>query len=610
MSRPLTTIHVTHEACEKIGGIGAVLEGLITSPVYRSAVARTILIGPLFNHFERPGDERLGPDAQVLYSGLDGIDRANIGVRLKPIEWAFNVAIVYGRRRFHMATPGDEDGRSGDAEVLLIDVANISRSRIDKFKARLFERFGLDSLRYEHDWGYEEYVRLAEPAFHAALALIRPEEMPAIVLAHEFMGLPTAFKAILDGGDQVRTVFHAHECSTARRIVEALPGHDTAFYNVLREARALGLVVGDVFGDQSDSFRHALVSRSHLCDAIFAVGTLVAEEIHFLDRHFDHHAIDLVHNGIPAWPVRPRDRLGARAALRRWAERTVGIAPDLLFTHVTRPVVSKGIWRDLDVCRRLDASLAAEGRTALLIVLTSAGGVRRSQDVRMMSDEYGWPRGHREGYPDLVGPEIELFQAIDAFNRGHRAVQAVLVNQFGWSDALVGGGGGAEGVGAMDALGTMDMMDTMDMATLRAGTDLEFGMATYEPFGISPLEPLASGAICVVSSVCGCRWFAQEAAAVEFEGGVEPNVIVADFTSVGDSIGLVAMRSIDRAAREAVEAKVADEVAAKLLAALPRSDHERLRLLERGQRLAARMGWDTVLERHLLPTLRRVTGRA
>ena len=145
-----TLIHVTHEACEKIGGIGAVLEGMITSPVYQKAVERTILVGPMINHFDRSGPERLGCDGEVLYSSLDGIDERGVGARLKPIEWAFDVAIVHGRRRFR--TPGD--GRTGEAEVLLIDVHRASKTRLAHFKARLWEHFGIDSRRYEHDWGY------------------------------------------------------------------------------------------------------------------------------------------------------------------------------------------------------------------------------------------------------------------------------------------------------------------------------------------------------------------------------------------------------------------------------------------------------------------------
>jgi hypothetical protein len=63
-------VHVTHEAVQKIGGIGSVLEGLITAPEYAEAVDRTILLCPLFN---RDGgvDHRLGPEGEVLYSSIE-----------------------------------------------------------------------------------------------------------------------------------------------------------------------------------------------------------------------------------------------------------------------------------------------------------------------------------------------------------------------------------------------------------------------------------------------------------------------------------------------------------------------------------------------------------
>ena len=46
MKQKITAAHVTHEAAEKIGGIGTVLEGILTSPVYQQHVERTILVGP------------------------------------------------------------------------------------------------------------------------------------------------------------------------------------------------------------------------------------------------------------------------------------------------------------------------------------------------------------------------------------------------------------------------------------------------------------------------------------------------------------------------------------------------------------------------------------
>ena len=69
----MIAVHVTHEAVEKMGGIGAVIAGLVTSPAYQKSFTRTILVGPLFST-DHPGAERLGLGGRVLYSSLDDID--------------------------------------------------------------------------------------------------------------------------------------------------------------------------------------------------------------------------------------------------------------------------------------------------------------------------------------------------------------------------------------------------------------------------------------------------------------------------------------------------------------------------------------------------------
>ena len=578
-----TLAHVTHEAVEKIGGIGTVLEGLITSPVYQEHVGRTVLIGPLATHLEVDPRARLGEEGTVLYSSIDDIDLAQIGPRLRPIEWAFNTPIVYGTRGFRMH--GEE--RTGRAEVLMIDVFRINKQRLSIFKHQMAERFGIDSYRYEADWGYEEYVRLAEPAFYALNALLADGDAPCIIFSHEFMGLGTAFKAVLEGHRRFRTVFHAHECSTARHIVEHHPGHDTMFYNVMRKARQQGQYVEEVFGRLDDNARHALISRAHLCDAVIAVGHYTAQEMHFLGRHFDHHKIDLVYNGVPTMPVTPERRERCRDMLADYAQALLGYRPDVLMTHVMRPVISKGLWRDLAVCHELDRRFAETGRSGVLFILTSAGGVRRPQDIRHMEKEYGWPRKHRQGFPDLVGPEEEFDALVEAFNRDHTRVQAVLVNQFGWS---------RERIGSRVPAG-------MEMAELRCGTDVEFGMATYEPFGISPLEPLCAGAVCVISNVCGCAGFVEEVT-----GGDEvPNVLVGDYTAISArGRPLESLLSIAQRDRDLVEQRVASHLADELIRRLPRTADERSAMLESGQKLAHEMGWDRVMQRKILPMLKRI----
>ena len=579
----LTAAHVTHEACEKIGGIGTVLEGFITSPVYQQHVKRTILIGPYANHLESPARERLGPDGTVLYSTIDNIDELGLAGKFHPIEWAFNVAFIYGKRRFVL--PGSES-HTGEAEVLLIDVFNINKQHVNHFKSRLASVFNIDSLRYEADWGYEEYVRLAEPAFYALSSLLQQDELPCMLFSHEFMGLPTAFKATLDGQRQFRTVFHAHECATARHLVESHPGHDTAFYNILKQARQSKLYVNDVFGDRSHFFRHALISRAHVCDAIIAVGDHTAEEMHFLGRHFDHHHIDLVYNGVPPLSVTFDSKLESRRKLLDYSEALLGWRPQILMTHVTRPVVSKGIWRDIQVCEELDARFARANLRGVLYIVTSAGGTRRPQDIQNMVDEYGWPRRHREGYPDLVGPESGLSEMVDRFNTQHRNIQAVLVNQFGWSTDRVGAWIDQE----------------MDFGDLRRAADIEFGMATYEPFGISPLEPLGAGAICIISSACGCRSFVAEVTG----GKPHDNIIVADYAQLERQWSIEELLGMSLGQRDSIERRIAREIADAIVHRLPRSDSDRQHKLKSGQQLISSLGWDHVLDHKLIPMLQRV----
>ena len=88
---------------------------------------------------------------------------------------------------------------------------------LNDFKHALFQHFGLDSQRYEHHWEYEQYLRLAEPGFAAVQALVGAE--PFMLLAHEFMGLGTAFKAQLSGSPACKTLFYEHEVATVRPLV-------------------------------------------------------------------------------------------------------------------------------------------------------------------------------------------------------------------------------------------------------------------------------------------------------------------------------------------------------------------------------------------------------
>ena len=406
-------VHATHEAIQKMGGIGAVLEGLLTTQSYNAAVERTFLVGPLF-----PGAD-LGELDTIRYRASDGIKDTPHADALSGIEQTYQVEIVYGQRRFE-----DKNKKVTIlTDVILVNVASSNEDLTSQFKWQLYEHFHLESSRYESEWEFEEYVRLAEPAYYALRTLIgRETETPVFVISHEFMGMPLALKTLIErendeSAQNIRTVFYAHEVATIRPIVEGHPGHDVRFYNVLKQAKAHGQTVRDVFDDPFWYFKHALIDKAHLCDAIFAVGDLVVDELRFLAKPFESYPINLVYNGIPAFKVSLQEKLKSKALLQKYAATLLDYRPDYVFTHVTRLVKSKGLWRDLQVLTHLDSLLASNDKTAVLFILsTEIATGRPYQTIHEMEQEYGWPVYHKIGYPDLVGAEIELNNGVSAFN--------------------------------------------------------------------------------------------------------------------------------------------------------------------------------------------------
>ncbi len=581
-NRPLTVAHVTHEAVVHMGGIGTVLQGLLTSPVYRSAVGRSILVGPLWDT-RRTDDvnSRLGGDgARVIYSSLDAYDPTGLAAKLAPIELAYGVRAVYGTRVFRDTVDPE---RTAEAEVLLFDLSRATAAPVNAFKATLFERFGIECHPFDHNDDFEQWVRLASPAYAALVALTQDDELPGVLISHEYMGMPAALAATLDRAGRFRTLFHGHECSTARHVVEHHPGHDAAFYPEMRRALERGETIEDTFGSQQGNYRHQLVSRACALDGVIAVGDDTADELRYLSADMRETPVGLCYNGAPVPDVGIEDKLASRARVLDWIEPLLGFRPDYLFTHVTRPVISKGLWRDIEVCRGLDAMLAQRGERAAYLLLTCGARPRSFDDVTRMNREYAWPAHHREGYPDAEGPEVGLCHDAAAFNESAAAVRAVVVNQFGFSH---------ETLGEASPKG-------LDLADLRRAADVEFGLSVYEPFGIAPVEPLHAGAIAVVTEISGCAGFMRRAADdLGLDATTHPNVVLADFTDGGRS-------GKETGAKElaAIEHDECARVARLLDERLPRNTSDRNARLESGRRLAHEMSWDRVCEREFLPAL-------
>jgi len=580
MDQKPTVVHVTHEAAGKIGGIGAVLEGMFTSHAYNDAVGRTVLVCPLFST-EGGVSERLGEGGEVLYSSLDGLVRSNYHQNFRRIEDDFGVEIVYGRRRF----TDPMNGLTSQPEIILIDVTRMEKTPIDGFKGGLFREFGIRSDRYEWLWDFEQWVRLAVPAVEALKAIgACDQNKPTIIVAHEFMGMPTALAGILDPYD-FKTVFYAHEVAPMRKIVEEHTGHDTMFYNVLEKAHDTDLYVNDVFGDQSHYFKYALVNAARYCDNILAVGDCVVDELKFMAPEFGVSDIDLTYNGIPAYDISLAEKYESRDKLRLYSKNLLGWEPDFVFTHVTRLVSSKGLWRDLRVLEHMDREFCTQGKTAVLFVLSTETHRRREQDIHQMEAEYNWPVAHREGMPDLSGGEAAYYAGVQEFNTRSRNIKVVFINQFGFDPQACG----------------YRMPSDMEFMDIRKGSDVEFGQSIYEPFGIAQLEPLTFGGICVLTNVCGCAGFVKTVAGTENI----PNVIFADYTELNGDAGMDMdqMLKIDTDFRNRIEHKISEKIALEICARLPKNDAEFNRMLQSGYELARHMGWESVVEKYVLKSL-------
>lgn len=583
-----TVVHVTHEAIVKIGGIGAVLEGLLTSKTYQRKVARTILVQPLFSTAGGV-DDRLGPDGQVLYSSLDGRTKHQYGPAFDRIKFDYNVEIVYGHRSF--SHPGAV--MATDVEVLLIDVTRMDIARVNAVKRRLWDFCQLQCDRYEHIWDFDQWVKLSAPAMECLEAVGASAAQPGprapshhcVVVAHEYMGMPTALLAVAEPRHEYRAVFYAHEVAPMRRLVEDNPGHDTMFYNVLSKAIEKGKFVEDVFGDQHDYYKHPLVARARLLDNVLAVGDYVTKELRFMGQNWENVPVDLSYNGIPAREVSLDQKLTSRAHVQQYVQNVLGFRPDYLFTHVTRMALSKGLWRDLDILAHLDGEFGRRGITGAIIVLSCGAAPRRPDDVRQMEQNYNWPVAHREGMPDLSHPEADYYTFVQHFNARSRNIKAIFVNQFGFDRTLAG----------------QAVPEELVFEDLHIGSDVEFGLSIYEPFGIAMLEPLTYGGICVISNVCGCKGFVDNVT-----GGADvPNVLAVDFTDLDgmSGHGLEELLKIGKLVRTATEHKVSKQVAERLLKRLPADDAARGRLLESGYEIARQMNWDEVARNYFLPAL-------
>ncbi len=565
--------HITHEASRKFGGIGAVLAGLIASSAYTEAFDKTLVYGPLFDR-TGPVGSRIEAGGEVVYSGPDGFDDGGLADLFRPIERRHGVGLVYGRR---LMVDELAPERSREVDVVLIDVTTMPAEKADLLKYGLWENFGLESDRYP-DWDYEQYIRLAGPYLDVVEALY-PQERGAVHLAHEYMGLPSALTVVSAqrAGRRTadKTFFYAHEVAPARAIVENLPGHEIAFDNLLRLGLKEGRVLEDDFGSQAHNYRSELVKRAEHLTGVLAVSDNIRDQLLYFYPAIGADRIHVVYNGVGFGSIGFEDKMKDRELIKDYCETLFNYRPEIIISHVTRLIVSKGLWRDVAFLYRLDEHLARAGVKGFYILVSSLIASGRPHDeIRRMEAEYGWPVFHRRGWPDLEGAEADIYEFLTLFNARSRAVKGVFLNQFGFSN---------EAAGSRVPAGA-------DTLTLRSASDMELGLSTYEPFGIAQLETYPFGGVPVLSRACGCSFLLDAAAPKDTH-------LVIDFAAPPAEMGLdvddaKALKNMSADTRRLVEEAVIDRRAAEAFKLV--WPERRRELFNTMRAAAADLGWEAI----------------
>ena len=215
-------VHSTHEAGYKVGGIGAVLDGLLSQPAYNEKIKRSILVGSFHENDPLEHERLYAPrnGFKARYSSPDKIFDlpAEIARALAQIELDYHVRVLYGTRTF---------GASAH-EILLVDPSAVDLQTTADFKYYLWQNGGVNSYTYEWSSEFDWYMRAAEPCFAALQAIVGASKPPlppsiraskkqrAVLIAHDWLGLPLAFSARRRQPGAYRLVYYAHEVSAAR----------------------------------------------------------------------------------------------------------------------------------------------------------------------------------------------------------------------------------------------------------------------------------------------------------------------------------------------------------------------------------------------------------
>jgi hypothetical protein len=570
-------VHITHESVEKLGGIGAVINGVSLTKAFQKFFDKNVIYGPLFE-LPRNAIAKIENGGKVLFSSYDKYDTNKYSEVFADIINKYNIDIIYGERKLICEL---DESKQTTAEVLLIGIHNTNPHQVAVFKYILWEKFGIQSNLYEGNWDNEQYLRIAIP-FLDILDKLYDSEAQCYLFAHEYMGIPCALAAVAKKKKH-KTIFVAHEVTTARFLVEGHPGHDISFYNILKNDQNKKSLEEE-FGSQKLNPRNELIKRAVFLDRIFTVGDLVKDEYMFLVPDTPAEKIKIVYNGLFFSTISAEEKKESRNRIKKYSNTLLNFTPDIIFTHVARLVISKGIWRDISLLFYLDEIFASKRLKGIYIFLATLIVTGRApEDILRMEKEYGWPVLHKEGWPDLVGTEIEIYKWLQIFNSKSKAIKAIFLNQYGFSRERCG----------------MRVPEDVEFRDFRIASDAEFGFSIYEPFGIAHIEVIPFGGISLISSVCGSSFLLQK---VFQDAEIKPFYIV-DFLHSKRKMTNEELKALTREKRDVIEREVLSHHAGKIFELLALTEKKRETYLQNAKRYAPELDWENVVAKHLIPNL-------
>ena len=538
--------------------------------------------------------ERLLFDLSSL-ARIGGIVSPSLRLFLDDLKQCFGLKLSLGSIRepsvaenLHLKSRSLKEGNAFSNQEYKIKMKAIVDANLDAY-----EDFEIDNI-----YG----ALLGQPANEGLRAVIGKNET-CLLIAQGSIALPSAYAVLMSITEwetsPLKTLFYAGEVATLSNFLVGLtqisslrPGEacdtfnwDAPFRGLImyaKQAQAAGQRPCH-FAD-FQAFRHVLnentfnvLRQGNKLHGMLAVSSNVFDELCFLDERylsFNKHSEPLFHHGVQKITCSLKEKISARRGLLSYAKRAWKWPVDpkdhqnfIVLTRISRPVIYKGLMRDIDIAEKMSALLPTKTFIYLLITHGQGPGNDALKPLVARASNIG------KTLPNL---------------------QVRIINGFAWPEEPESG----------------FPSTSLTRDELHRATDVNFCLSMYDSYSIAALESVSCGAICVISSSAGVAKRVQSLA------GYEHNIVIIDyiydlFQSIMNASNEHSQRSdlffqVSHDERQRTEDAVANQAAKLIVEKLPNSKENKNSLIVTGSNLADQMSWDSEVTGGLLPEIRKL----